>query len=236
MSGSWRRDRRAAPDAGVLASRGAAVGRGAARLGIALALAAPFPAAAEDTMSLPQLEALPGTVRAVPVSVRDLSGTTLDEGDGPNLEIQGFSFQVFFSPAAAITASDFVQTGVTAGKNATFPVITPGADNIFVILNFDEESDPLAFTLNAAAPGNAVGELRVTIAPGATLGSTITLTFATNNAALVNDAATFVETVANGQLALESGSIFLDGDVFEDSFESGDRCAWSASVPADSCD
>lgn len=203
---------------------------------LALAICSAAAAGAQDSLSLPATEALPGTTRAVAVSVRDLAGTTLDEGDGANFEIQGFSFKVLFSPAASVTSVDFVQSGVTAGKNATFPVITPGVDNIFVILNFDVETDPLAFTLDAAAPGNTIGELLFTISPSATLGSTILLTIdSSGNAALVNDAATLSETAANGQLALVNGSIFLDGDVFENGFEDGDRCGWSASVPADTC-
>lgn len=193
-------------------------------------------ARAQDTLSVPALEALPGTIRAVPVSVRDISGTTLDEGDGENLEVQGFSFRLFFSPAAAVTSVGFVQKGVTAGKTPIFPVITPGADNIFVILSFDAETDPLAYTLNAPPPGNVVGELRFTISPAATLGSTITLTLdSSGNAALVNDAATLSETVANGQLALANGWIFLDGDIHADGFESGNTCGWSSSAPAPVC-
>ena len=48
---------------------------------------------------------------------------------------------------------------VTAGLTPVFPVISPFADHIVVLMNFDVETAPLAFTLGAPAPGNVVGEL-----------------------------------------------------------------------------
>ncbi len=201
----------------------------------ALALAGSLPASAQDLLGVAAAGGLPGQTRDVPVTIRDLAGTLLDEGDGPNLEIQGFAFRLDFAPPQQVTAVTFVQAGVTAGHTPVFPVITPAADHIIVLMNFDEGSDPLVFTLNAPLPGDLIGNLRFTLSAGAPLGTLITLTFATASATLVNGAATLSETVGNGHLALAAGSLEVTHNVFADGFESGDRCAWSLSVPPAIC-
>jgi len=206
-----------------------------AALALALALAGALPAGAQDVLGVDDAGSLPGQTRDVPVTIRDLAGTLLDEGDGPNLEIQGFAFRLDFAPAQHITAVTFVQAGVTAGHTPVFPVITPAADHIIVLMNFDEGTDPLLFTLDAPPPGNQIGSLRFTLSAGAPLGTLITLTLASASATLVNGAATLSETVANGHLALAAGSLEVTHNVFADGFESGERCAWSLSVPAPVC-
>ncbi len=204
-------------------------------LAVALALAGSSSAGAQDVLGVAAIGGLPGQTRDVPVTVRDVGGTLLDEGDGTNFEIQGFAFRLDFAPAQHISAVTFVQAGVTAGHTPVFPVITPAADHIIVLISFDEATDPLLFTLDAPSPGNLIGALRFTVSAGAPLGTLITLTLAPASATLVNGAATLSETVANGHLALAAGSILLTHEVFADGFESGDRCPWSLSVPAPAC-
>jgi len=201
----------------------------------ALALAGVLPAGAQDVLGVAASGGLPGQTRDVPVTIRDLAGTLLDEGDGLNLEIQGFAFRLDFAPSEHITAVTFVQAGVTAGHTPVFPVITPAANYIIVLMSFDEGTDPLLFTLDAPAPGDLIGALRFTLSAGAPLGTLITLTFAAVSATLVNGNATLSETLANGHLALAAGSLLLTHDVFADGFELGDRCAWSTSVPPPVC-
>lgn len=206
-----------------------------AAIALFVALAGPPPAGAQDLLGVVAIGGLPGQTRDVPVTIRDLSGTLLDEGDGTNLEIQGFAFRLDFAPPEHVTAVTFVQAGVTAGLTPVFPVITSAADHIIVLMSFDEGTDPLLFTLDAPLPGDLIGLLRFTLASGAPLGASITLTFATASATLVNGAATLSETVGNGHLALAGASLSLTLDVFADGFESGDRCAWSLSMPAPVC-
>lgn len=205
--------------------------RGIAAFAALVALAADAPAAAQDALAVAALEAAPGQTRAVPVRVRDLAGTLLDEGDGADFEIQGFAFRVDFAPAAAITAVGFVQAGVTAGRTPVFPVVSPFADHIVVLMNFDGDTDPLAFTLDAPAPGDVVGELRFTIAAAAPLGTLVALALESAPATLVNGAATLSETVANGHLSLTDGALLVDVGILADGFESGDFGAWSSHLP-----
>ena len=197
----------------------------------ALALAGLAPARAQDVLSLAALEAAPGQVRALPVAVRDLSGTLLDEGDGGDLEIQGFAFRVEFAPAEPVTAVTFVQAGVTAGRTPIFPVVSPFADHIVVLMSFDAATDPLAFALDAAAPGDVVGELRVTLSPAALPGTLLTLALDAASATLVNGAATLSETVGNGHLTLVDGAILVDAAIFADGFESGGFGGWTSHLP-----
>jgi hypothetical protein len=165
----------------------------------------------------------------VPVTVRDRSGTPLDEGNGADAEVQGFAFRLDFAPASAVASVDFQQAGVTAGLEPVFPFVQADADHIVVLMSFDEASDPLALTLNAPAPGDVVGELAFQLAATLPPGTVVTLTFEPATATLVNDSATVSETVGAGTLALAHGRIAVP--LFADGFESGGTSAWSLVVP-----
>lgn len=187
----------------------------AAILGMALA----WPAPAADWLRVAQVLADPGSTVRVPVRVRDLGASLLNEGDGPDREIQSFAFQVVF-PATHVDGIGFDHAGVTAGRTAFFSQVTPAADNLYVLKAFDEASNPLAFTLDAPAPGNTIGELVVTIDPATPIGSAIPLQLQNFNAALIDDSATESETVANGHLLLVDGLIIIGPDaIFASSFE-----------------
>ena len=62
---------------------------------------------------------------------------------------------------------------------------------------------------NAPLPGNQVGVLHVTIAPTATVGTTIALTLDPTLTQLANQAGTTSETVANNNLTLVNGAIVV---------------------------
>ncbi len=205
--------------------------RRAGRAALLLALAGLAPAGAQDLLGVADLGALPGQTRDIPVTVRDLAGTLLDEGDGLDLEIQGFAFRLDFAPAEQVSAVTFLLAGVTAGHTPVFPFISSQSDHIIVLMSFDETTDPLAFTLNAPAPGNVVGLLRFTLSAAAPLGTTVSLAFDPASATLVNGAATLSETVANGHLALVDGAITIDDAIFASGFESGDFTGWSSVAP-----
>lgn len=184
-----------------------------------LALCASLSGMAADRLSIAVQTADAGTTVRVPVRVQDNAGTLLDEGDGPDHEIQSFAFQVLF-PAAAVDGIGFDAAGVTAGKTAFFSQVTPGAGNVYVLKAYDESSNPLAFTLNAVAPGDVIGELVVLLDPGLALGTAVPLQLQTTNAALIDDSATESETVANGHLLLQDGLVVIGSEiVFANGFE-----------------
>jgi hypothetical protein len=170
------------------------------------------------------------TTVVVPLSIRDAAGTLLDEGSGPDGEIQGFAFRVDFAPFDEIAAVDFQQAGVTAGATPVFPVVQTFPDHAVVLLSFDETTDPLAFTLGAPPPGDLVGRLTFTLAAPLPPAAVIALTVQSMTATLVNGSATLSETVANGHLAVADGAL-RSLLLFADGFESGDTSGWSVTVP-----
>lgn len=188
-------------------------------LGVGLLLAAALPVCAADELRIPLVLADAGSVVRVPVLVRDLAATLLNEGDGADNEIQSFAFQVLF-PATYVDSIGFDQAGVTAGKTAFFSQVTPAADNIYVLKAFDEATNPLVFTLDAALPGNTIGELVIAIDPTTPVGTAIPLQMFALNAALIDDSATESETVANNQLLLFDGQVTVGPDgLFQNGFE-----------------
>ncbi|MCC7257569.1 MAG: dockerin type I repeat-containing protein, partial [Gammaproteobacteria bacterium] len=179
----------------------------------------PPAASTPDELALAGLLAAAGTQARVPVYVRDVAGTLLDEGDGPDHEIQSFAFQIVFPPTF-VDAVTFVHAGVTAGRTAFFSQVTPGPGNLTVLKSFDEQSQPLSFTLDHAAPGDLIGEILIDIDPAAPDGSAIGLTLQAFNAALVDASATESETVANGHLVLRNASLVVGPQqLFRNGFE-----------------
>lgn len=210
---------------------GKARGLGALAVMVLAAVVVAAPVAAQDTLEVSWAAGDPGQPVAVPIYIRDVAGTLLDEGDGFNLEIQGFAFRVDFSPAEHVTALDFLQAGVTAGRTPILPVIEPHDEFIYVLLSFSEVTDPLDFTLDATRPGDLVGELILELSPTAPIGLYIDLLLDSTNGSLVNHDATLEETVANGHLRTISGTLTVTAYIFEDDFESGDTSAWTLVVP-----
>lgn len=179
----------------------------------------PQPVGPPDELALGSLLAAPGTQARVPVHVRDVAGTLLNEGDGADREIQSFAFQVAFPPDW-VDAVTFVHAGVTAGRSAFFSQVTPGAGTLTVLKSFNEASQPLAFVLDAPAPGDLIGEILVDIDPATPDGTAIALTLQAFNAALVDASATESETVGNGHLLLRNATLVVgQQQLFRNGFE-----------------
>jgi hypothetical protein len=196
-------------------------------------LVAPVRGQAEDSISLGSLSAdyQPGLVVAVPIYIVDTSGTALDADGDPGRTIQSLSLTVEPSPMDAVTAIDFVRDGVAAAPLPRFETteISDGARRSWIVA-FDETLDPLPLSLDAAAPGDLVGALLVTLSGSAFPGQVVDLILVPATSAVGNHPGSVAETVANGQLLLGHGEIMISG-LFYDGFESGDTQLWSVSVP-----
>jgi len=179
-----------------------------------------------DLLGLDVVTATPGGTAVVPLRVRDLAGTPLDEGTG-DAEIQGYGVRVDFDPAV-VESVTFAQAGATAGLEPISPIVQIETDHAVILLLFRQD---LALTLDPPEPGEAVGELTFTVRAGAPLG-TAPITIDPAGAILVNGDATLAESAARGTLELRSGGLrVVDPDaIFVDGFESGDTSAWSATV------
>jgi hypothetical protein len=169
------------------------------------------PAAAQlpqDVITVGTGTGSPTQVVDVPVFIRDISGTPLGMDQPPGSKIQSYSIKVSYAPASAVQSVTFSRAGVTASLTPTFESSPGGPGTISLLDTFQESTNPIPFTLNAAAPGNQVAHLLVTIAPTATPG-VITLTLDPVLTQLTDQAgsAATKETVAAGNLSLVGGSI-----------------------------
>jgi hypothetical protein len=145
----------------------------------------------------------------VPVYIRDTALTTLGIDQPSGSRIQSYSLRVSYSPAASVQSISFSRAGITAPLSPTFessPAV-PGA--IALLDNFDETTNLIPFTSNAALPGNQVAHLLVTLSPSALPGSIITLTLDPVLTQLTDEGGTpaTVETTGNGRLTLVNGAI-----------------------------
>lgn len=200
----------------------------AARAALVLAALALLAGAArgQDELRVGTGKGLPGGFAEAALTVRDLAGTLLDEGDGPGLEIQGFALRIEY-PAASVTSCDFHQAGVTRGKPALMSSVGRGAGYCYVLFAFEEGAAPLLFTLGRAAPGDTVGNFRLGLAADLPLGSSFALTPVASTAILDNGQGTLSETPQNGHLAVAAGVVLITPEIFRDGFESGGLAVWS---------
>jgi FG-GAP-like repeat len=169
--------------------------------------------AASDVLTVSTLSAPRGTV-AVPIYVRDVSGSPLGMDQAAANRIQAFGFKVAYSPSSAVSAATFTRAGVLQGLTPLFEtVLTPqGSASIGYVGSFAQSNNPVSFTLNAAAPGNLIGHLFLTVPPNVATGTVITLTVDATNAALSNQAGTTLESGNNGKLAVVNGAVtVIDG-------------------------
>ncbi|MEA2166383.1 MAG: hypothetical protein QOK37_4510 [Thermoanaerobaculia bacterium] len=143
----------------------------------------------------------------VPVYIRDLSGTPLGMDQPPGSKIQAYSFKVNYAPASAVQSITFTRAGITSALTPAFESSPSSAGSISLIDSFQESTNPIPFTLNAAAPGNQVAHLLVTLAPSVTPGTVITLTLDPTLTQLSNDAGTTSETPTGATLTLVNGAI-----------------------------
>jgi len=100
----------------------------------------------------------------------------------------------------------FTRAGITAPLTPAFESSPATPGTISLIDTFQESTDLIPFVSNAPAPGNQIGVLHVTIAPGAPVGP-LTLTLDTTLTQLSNQAGTTKETTTLANLVLVNGAI-----------------------------
>jgi hypothetical protein len=163
--------------------------------------------AASDVLTIGTLSAQRGTVAAVPVYIRDVSGTPLGMDQAAANRIQGIGFKVSYSPASAVSAATFTRAGVLQGLTALYETVLTPAGAVGYVASFAQSTNPVPLVINAAAPGNLIGYLNLTIPQSVAGGTTITLTVDSINAALSNQTGAVIETGNNGKLAITNGSV-----------------------------
>ncbi len=176
---------------------------------LVVSLAAPFASAQQDVITVGAVGANAGTSVDVPVYIRDVSGTPLGIDQPTGSKIQSFSIKVDYAPAAAVTSVTFSRAGITASLTPTFETSPQSAGSISLLDTFQESTNLIPFTLNAAAPGNQVAHLVFQLSASSTPGSTITLTLNAGTTQLTDagGSAATKETQGGGNLALVNGAI-----------------------------
>lgn len=162
-------------------------------------------ARAQDVFTIGSGTGKPGGAVSIPVSVRDVSGTTLGIAAASGNRIQGLAFKVFFS-SDVIDSVTIARAGVTATAVPMYENNLQGTGWSAFIASFNESTNLLPFISDQAAPGNQVAVLTVNLKAAAPLG-TVPLTFDAPGAILSNQAGTANETVAGGTLSLVNGSV-----------------------------
>jgi hypothetical protein len=147
-----------------------------------------------------------GTVD-VPVYIRDASGSPLGIDQPAGSRIQSYSIKVDYAAPANVSGITFTRAGITAALTPAFESNPAAAGSISLLDSFVEASNLIPFVSNAAAPGNQVAHLLVTIPPAVPPGTVITLTLDPALTQLTNQGGTTQETTGNGSLQLVNGSI-----------------------------
>ena len=180
---------------------------------LCLLLRGPFVAAQptpQDVITVGSGIAPAGTVIDIPVSIRDTSGTPLGVDQPPGSKIQSFSIKVNYAPASSVQSITFTRAGITASLTPTFESSPTGPGTISLLDTFQESTNPIPFTSNAALPGNQVAHLLITLSPSATPGA-LTLTLDPTLTQLTDQAGSGAtkETVAAGNLLLVNGVVTI---------------------------
>src|SRR6266849_4180638 len=147
-----------------------------------------------------------GAPVSIPVSIADLANTPLGSDKGAGNRIQGFAFRIKFPPEVVASVS-FARAGVTATLTPLFETEFQVTGLASAVISFRESSDPIPFVLNQPFPGDQIGVLTVQLQPSLAVGTTALLTIDPPSAILSNQAGTVSETVANGKLSLQNGSV-----------------------------
>jgi uncharacterized protein YjdB len=164
--------------------------------------------AAQDAVTVGTVTAS-GTTVDVPISIRDVSGTTLGIDQPPGSKIQSFSIKVTYAPANAVSSISIARDGITDSLTPTSEFKPTTANSVSILDTFPESTNPIPFTLNAASPGNRVAHLSITLSASATPGTLISLTLdpALTQLTDAGGSAATKETQANGRLQLINGSV-----------------------------
>lgn len=169
-----------------------------------LCFAQPSPA---DVVTIGSSSAIPGSIVDIPVYIRDTSGSVLGIDQPAGTRIQSYSITVNYAPTADVQSVTFSRAGITAPLTPTFESAPSSPGAVTLIDTFDESTNLIPFTSNAVLPGNQIGVLHVTLAPGAAAGDTITLTSDPTLTQLSNQGGSTKETSALANLALVNGQI-----------------------------
>ena len=169
-----------------------------------LCAAAPVPA---DVITVGSVSAAAGATVDVPVYIRDTSGTVLGIDQPAGSRIQSYSIKVDFAPAADVQSVTFTRAGITAALTPTFESTPSSAGSRSLLDTFNEATNLIPFTSNAALPGNQIGVLHFTLASSAIAGDIITLTLDPALTQLSNQGGTTVEMISNASLTLVNGQI-----------------------------
>ncbi|HEY2828681.1 MAG TPA: hypothetical protein VGJ88_01085 [Thermoanaerobaculia bacterium] len=149
----------------------------------------------------------------VPVFIRDTSGTPLGIDQPFGSRIQSYSIKVDYAPASSIQSVTFTRAGITQSLTPAFESSPSSAGSISLLDTFDETTNLVPFTSDAALPGNQVAKLHFTFNPGTLQGTVVTLTLDPTLTQLSNQAGTTSETVNNGSLLLVNGSVIQTQDI-----------------------
>src|SRR5437016_5519760 len=105
-----------------------------------------LPAAAQQDVVTVGSATASGTTVDVPVSIRDVSGTSLGVDRPAGSKIQAFSIKVSYAPASAVSSVTFTRAGITANLNpvSEFTPATTGAISLIEV--FQESTTPIPFT------------------------------------------------------------------------------------------
>lgn len=160
---------------------------------------------AQDAITIGAASAAPKGIAYVPVFLRDVSGTPLGIDQSAGNRIEALVLKVTHSPASAVASISFQRGGI-ASVTPKYERQVQGIGTFGYVAGYSESAH-LALSLDAAAPGNWIGNLIVTLSPQAVIGSTVVLSVDAATATLSNDRGTLGETVANGALALTNGSV-----------------------------
>jgi hypothetical protein len=171
------------------------------------------PAAAQlpptDVITVGTGSGAPGSVVDVPVYIRDTSGTPLGVDQPSGSRIQSYSLKVTYSPTSPVQSITFSRAGITAPLTPAFESSPSSSGAISLLDTFNETTNPIPFTSNAALPGNEVAHLLVTLGPAVTPGTTIALTLDPTLTELTDQGGTSAtaETASNLRLTLVNGLV-----------------------------
>lgn len=163
---------------------------------------------AQDVVTVGTVNSV-GATADVPVFIRDTSGSPLGIDQPPGSRIQSYSLKVNYSPASAVSSVTFTRAGITTTLTPTFENSPSGAGTVTLLDTFQESTNLIPFTLDAALPGNQVAHLSFVLSPSAVPGTPIVLTLDPTLTQLTDEggSAATKEMVSNGRLLLVPGAI-----------------------------
>jgi len=153
---------------------------------------------------------------AVPVFIRDLSGSPLGAEHPVFEKIHGFSLTIAPSPRDSVrrdSGGRLLLGAAAAGVTLRLTPLTEGrsatADSFSYFVVYDERSNPLPLRLNVPPPGDLVAEISVSLRSDLPVGSRVDLRLLPEmkTTQLVHRAGIKFESVPEGSLRLGNGCI-----------------------------